>query len=192
MQIIGKIIGFLIAFIFYLIASILRPFLNLLGFHNVKKPKPPVLKQFNKEVNFKKGEDFEQYIRNHLFPKDRFILVERTHNYETNKSDFVESTLKPDFKFRSIASNSEFYIEAKWRSKLHNNVLKWSYESQFERYKVYAKQNIFYVVIGLGGTPSNPENLYLSRIQDMDDFIIYKDELQCYNFHDQMKKYKLN
>jgi hypothetical protein len=192
MQIIGNIIGFLLAFIIYVVQTILRPFFKLLGFKNVKRAKPPQLKKISKEESFKKGEEFEQYVRDHLFTRERFVLVERTHNYQTNSADFVESTLKPDFKFRSKSSNTEFYIEAKWRQNLHNNTLKWSYDAQFERYKKYARENPFFIVIGLGGAPSNPEKIYLGRIDEMDDIKIYKDELEQYEFLVQANRYKLN
>jgi hypothetical protein len=192
MQIIGNIIGFILAFIIYVVQTILSPFLKLLGFKNVKKVNPPKLKSIPKEVNFKKGEEFEQYVRDNLFTKEKYILVERTHNYQTNSTDFVESTLKPDFKFRSKSTNNEFYIEAKWRQNLHNNCLKWSYDAQFERYRNYAKQNLFYVVIGLGGVPSKPDKIFLGRIDEIDDIKIYRDELEQYDFFEQAKRYKLN
>jgi hypothetical protein len=192
MRLIGNILGFIIAFVIYLIEIILSPLLKFVGIKETRKISYPQFKKITKEESFKKGEEFEQYVRDHLFTKEKYVIVERTHNYETNSKDFVESTLKPDFKFRNVGTKSEFYVEAKWRQNLYNNALKWSYEAQLERYKNYSKEYPFYVVIGLGGTPNKPDNVYLGRIDEIDDIKIYKDELNQYKYIEQAKRYKLN
>jgi hypothetical protein len=64
--------------------------------------------------SFKIGEQFEEYVREAIFTNTNYDLVERTHNYKSNSRDYVESSLKPDFKFRDRKTKREFYVEAKF------------------------------------------------------------------------------
>jgi len=68
-------------------------------FSNVTKL---VWDEISKPESFRKGEEFEDYIRKHLFTKDKFTILQRTHDYATNKNDYIENTKEPDFKFRAI------------------------------------------------------------------------------------------
>jgi len=65
--------------------------------------------------SFLNVEEFEDFTRDVLFPKDVYILLHKTHNYEQNSKDFVENSLLPDFKFRNLDLKIEFYIECKYR-----------------------------------------------------------------------------
>lgn len=197
MQVLGFIIGYLLAFTIYLIKQILKfPFkiLNIDLFQEtVEVPQFLNNKKGNvdKLESFKKGDEFEDFIRKNLFQKSNFTMVERTHTYDTNKDDYVESTLKPDFKFRSLKTGNEFYIEAKWRQSLFNNSIKWSYPKQFERYQSYSKDCTVYIVIGLGGTPNNPNNIYMENIDCIDGCLIPQKVLSNINFYSQREKYNI-
>lgn len=145
-----------------------------------------------KRESFEKGEAFENYLRERVFSRHNYTLVEKTHNYQTNQSDFVESTLKPDFKFRDIRTGYEFYVEAKWRHALMNNYLTWSNENQLNRYRSYAAQAPLYIVIGLGGEPSNPKYLYMEKLEKLSNHVLYSDDLKNMNFESQYQKYFLS
>lgn len=196
MQILGFILGYFFALIFYLIKRIIKSIFKIFNINIFRaKIKPPQLdikkRIVDKTELFKKGEEFENFVRVNLFQKDSFKIVERTHNYNINKDDFVESTLKPDFKFRSLKTNMEFYVEAKWRQSLYNDTLKWSYPEQFDRYQSYSKDLPLFIVIGLGGSPSHPDKLFLERIDQMRDHIIAEEDLERLNFYIQREKYKI-
>ena len=45
-----------------------------------------------KPESFVKGDEFENYVRDVAFPKDKYELVHKTHSYQENKNDFVENT----------------------------------------------------------------------------------------------------
>ncbi len=196
MQILGFILGYLFALIIFLIKRILKFILGIFKIRifqeTIQRPQFDVKrKTVDKTELFKKGEEFENFVRLNLFRKDNFTIVERTHNYDINKDDFVESTLKPDFKFRSLRTNVEFYVEAKWRQTLYNDNLKWSYPKQFERYQEYSKDFPLFIVIGLGGSPSHPDKLFLERIDQITDYIIPREDLDRLNFYSQREKYKI-
>ena len=74
----------------------------------------------NNTSSFKKGEDFEKFVEENIFPKKEYALIHRTNNFEQNKDRYAEDTLFPDFKFRCNKTNQEFYVEAKYRSKFNN------------------------------------------------------------------------
>jgi hypothetical protein len=41
---------------------------------------------------FRKGEEFEKYVRNNILTKKHYIIVEKNHHYLENFKDFIEST----------------------------------------------------------------------------------------------------
>jgi hypothetical protein len=110
--------------------------------------------------SFKMGEKFENYVRDHLFIDDYYALVERTHNYTTNR-DYVESSLKPDFTFRDKKTKREFYVEAKFRTGTYNGKINWCKDWQLRRYVEYSKDKPFFLILGMGESPKLPDFLSL-------------------------------
>jgi hypothetical protein len=110
--------------------------------------------------SFKMGEEFENYVRKYLFVDNYYDIIERTHNYKTNK-DYVESSLKPDFKFRDKWTKKEFYVEVKFRTGLYNNKIVWCKDKQLARYLDYNKQLPVFIILGMGDNPKYPEFLSL-------------------------------
>ncbi len=124
----------------------------------------------NEEEAFKKGEAFENYVENNLFPKKYFDLLSKTHNYKTNNKRYVEDSLKPDLKFRDKKTKKVFYVECKYRSNLFQDKFHWAKDDeQFNRYKnIEAEENIqTYIAMGLGGTASNPDKIYLMPLNEI-------------------------
>jgi hypothetical protein len=204
----GYVIGWLLASFFHLLKKILiliikifnlqdkpvfqRIFGESIGTNRVKITVHKTSTQDTIPESFEKGEKFEDYIRKEIFKKNKYIIVERSHNYKTNKGDYVESTLKPDFKFRNKSTQKEFYLEAKYRTKLHNGRLKWSNLKQIKRYKEYSTELPFYTVIGLGGSPGNPENLYMIEVNNQTRVSIKNNDLDSFKLLSQISKYNLN
>lgn len=110
--------------------------------------------------SFKMGEHFENYVREFLFVDKYYDILERTHNYKTNK-DYVQSSLKPDFKFRDKWARKEFYVEAKFRTGLYNNKITWCNDKQLVRYQDYNKEKPVFLILGMGDNPKYPEFLSL-------------------------------
>lgn len=110
--------------------------------------------------SFKMGEKFENYVREHLFIKSYYDILERTHDYKTNK-DYVQSSLKPDFTFRDRWTKKEFYVEAKFRTGTYNNKIVWCNDNQLKRYLEYNKEKPVFLILGMGENPNFPEFLSL-------------------------------
>jgi len=111
------------------------------------------------------GDEFQQYVRDHLFPKEGYDLVHQTHDYKANKNDFVETSKGPDFRFRSRRSGREFLVEAKYRSRLYQGAVEWCKLYQLKRYKTTDRAMSVFVAIGLGGLPESPEHVYIVPVK---------------------------
>lgn len=125
-----------------------------------------VWEELNTPDTFRKGEEFESYVRSYLFPKDKYILLQKTHNYIENKDDFVDSTKEPDFKFKSVSGRT-FFLEAKYRSNYFNGAIEWCKPYQLRRYREIDKHTPILVVIGIGLQPNNPAKLFLMPLKDI-------------------------
>ncbi|MEI1280609.1 hypothetical protein V6Z05_19920 [Leptospira venezuelensis] len=73
-------------------------------------------KKLHKPKSFANGEEYEEFVREVLFPKDIYNLLHKTHNYDQNSKDYVEDSLLPDYKFKDTDLNIEFYVECKYRN----------------------------------------------------------------------------
>lgn len=96
--------------------------------HTMLQDKTPI------PETYQKGEQFERWVRENLFPKTHYYLLQKTPNYLANKDDFADNSKEPDFKFRSLANDKEFYIEAKYRSGYLKGALNWCKYYQLRRY----------------------------------------------------------
>ncbi|OGN96556.1 MAG: hypothetical protein A2Z77_00900 [Chloroflexi bacterium RBG_13_51_36] len=123
--------------------------------------------EMNKPKTYVKGDEFEDYVRQRLFPKERYDLLHRTHDYRANESDFVETSKEPDFRFRSRRSGREFLVEAKYRSRLYDGAVEWCKPYQLERYKKINRATLVFIAIGLGGLPSSPGHVYLVPVREI-------------------------
>jgi len=124
------------------------------------------LDKINTPETFRKGEEFESYVRHYLFPRDTYLLLQKTHNYTGNKNDFVDNTKEPDFKFKSPGGIT-FFVEAKFRSGYFNDKIDWCKPYQLRRYQEINRQTPVYIVIGFGANPGNPDHLYLIPVKNI-------------------------
>ncbi|HJH31549.1 MAG TPA: hypothetical protein C5S50_05095 [Methanosarcinaceae archaeon] len=120
--------------------------------------------------SIEKGDEFEKYVV-HLFDtRTYFSIVEWTSDISRKQDCFVESDCNPDLvmRYKHKSRNEVFCIECKYRSNLYDGKLNWSYHSQLDRYRKYAKEKgiPFYVVIGLGGSPQYPERMFCIPLKE--------------------------
>ena len=75
---------------------------------------------FNEE-SLKKGEQFEKYVEEIIFPEAHYELLHKTSDSKQNTRRYVSKSLEPDFQFKCRLTGKEFYVEAKWRAKPYRN-----------------------------------------------------------------------
>jgi hypothetical protein len=134
----------------------------------------------NKPISYVKGDEFEQYVRDDLFPGELYSLLEKTHDYRDNRDDFIQSTTLPDFKFDAKHLGLEFYVEAKFRSRFQDQILEWCKFFQLKRYQELDNITPVLICIGLGGRPSAPERAFLMPVKHIKFVKLYPGFLQKY------------
>jgi len=129
----------------------------------VGKSKDRVSETNQIEENRKKGYEFENCVVN-LFDLEKYFTIITWNTDSAGKygDKRVESNKNPDLVMRFDPSNEKFAVECKYRSKLVNGNLCWSYPKQIERYNQYEQAESIptFIVIGLHGNPSNPERMF--------------------------------
>lgn len=112
--------------------------------------------------NQEKGKLFEEYVAD-KFDKNYFPML----NWRSDKfinGKYPESNKYPDieyeFSFNDI--KQKFAVECKYRSKKYNEI-EIAKNYQIENYRKYSAENGIpvYIVIGLGGEPSNPDECFI-------------------------------
>jgi len=136
------------------------------------------------DENKAKGDAFETFVVKN-FSRKYFTLQEwRSDKYVDGI--YAVSNHFPDleviFNFKEKGINEAFAIECKWRGYYYKNEIKWAENYQINNYKEYAeKLNIpVFVVIGVGGEPKMPEELFIVPLQEMKSNTITKSELANY------------
>ncbi len=142
------------------------------------------IQQDDYEENKAKGDAFEKFVVKNFDPKYFTLQEWRSDKYVDGI--YAVSNHFPDleviFDFKSKGINEAFAIECKWRGYYYKNEIKWAENYQINNYKEYAeKLNIpVFVVIGVGGEPKMPEELYIVPLKEMKSNTITKSELANY------------
>lgn len=110
-----------------------------------------------------KGRKFEEFVVSLLADKSRDELLAWRSDKIVNGT-YAAENLMPDLLLRHKLNDAsvEYYIECKYRSFLPDGVLDLS--GQLGRYRRMTTQNghsEMFIALGLGGTPSNPDELYI-------------------------------
>lgn len=109
-----------------------------------------------------KGRQFEQFVVSLCSDNSRFKLL-AWRGDKISGSTYAAETLLPDlhFRHRLDAAEVEYLIECKYRSYWGEDGIDLS--SQYVRYHNAAKARSveLFIALGVGGTPSNPDELFL-------------------------------
>jgi len=134
---------------------------------------PQPLIQVDKPDSFEKGRAFEDFIVT-LFNKRKFRLLEWRSDKRASNGAYPASCSYPDLEFSYSRGKSlyRFAIECKWRNQFYHGKTKWANENQIQIYNDYQYQNAIsvYVAIGIGGIPSNPEQLFITPLDHIKMF----------------------
>jgi len=116
---------------------------------------------------YAKGDLFEEFVAD-MFPDEYFSIVHKTMSVDDLKGRGSESCVNPDYQFRDRDTKETFWVECKYRSDtLHDGSVQWSEFPQMKRYRDIRERTRMkiYLVLGIGGRPTNPAELY---IMDLD------------------------
>lgn len=148
------------------------------------------VEDLNTPESFKKGQKFEQYARDVVFPRSKYKLLKQTHDYAQNKHDYVDESKEPDFKFQCLETGKEFYVEAKFRSSIYKGKLTVCKNAeQLARYKKIGKETPVFLLFGFGEEPDKPEAIALFPIEVLTDFMITVDFAEKYEIYEDRALY---
>jgi hypothetical protein len=121
----------------------------------------------NNEENYEKGIIFEKYVAN-LFDPSYFNIFDWTRDNSKHLNRKIESDQNPDLTIRYIPTNELFSIECKFRSNALDNKVSWARDDQIKNYLSYSIKNKrpVFVLIGLGGSPDNPNRMFCIPIEE--------------------------
>ena len=124
------------------------------------------------QVAEEKGIQFEKWVVKRL-PRDFYTIKEwREDKYVDG--NYAESTKNPDLEveFHMGQVRKPFAIECKWRQGYDHGekpYIVWASERQIENYRSFAEgKNLpVFVVIGLGGNPDDPDEVFIVNLNSL-------------------------
>ena len=138
-----------------------------------------------------KGQDFETYVV-HKFSKKYYTLKEwRSDKYSNGR--YAEANTYPDMELTLHLGKNDytFAVECKWRSGFHNNgTLIWADEAQIARYRKFADEHLMpvFVILGVGGQPSYPAQIYCVPLKALKYTDVKKEYLEKFK-HDMSRDF---
>lgn len=147
-----------------------RSFLKDQSFH--KTPVLPYLSPGIVEtipVSVSKGKAFEYFVAA-KFDRKYFKYLE-WRNDKFHKGMYPLSNKHPDleYEFRHKHHHVRFAVECKWLLEFQDDAIKWTDTKQMDQYFTYGLQEkvLVFVAIGVGGTPDQPDKLYVVPLLKM-------------------------
>lgn len=115
------------------------------------------------------GVDFEKYVVS-LFNKDYFRIKNWTGDKIADNGNYAESNKNPDieFYFQYDSRKYPFAVECKWRQRFVNGEITWAKNYQIDNYNYYSRHNHIpvFVCIGVGGTPKEPDRMFIVPLKE--------------------------
>lgn len=134
------------------------------------------------DVNQKAGLDFEKFVVQ-KFDKKYFKI----RNWAGDKfvdGRYADTTTQPDIQLSLILRGQSYplAVECKWRSEPKGDFIRFANDGQMERYKAFEKQENYpvFIVLGIGGKASSPEELYVLPVQELTKPFLHKDRIAKY------------
>lgn len=115
------------------------------------------------DPNVKAGLDFEKYVVQKFNPQ--FFQLDEWTGDKFVAGRYANASLQPDIQvtLKTAAGAFSLAVECKWRSKKDGDFIWFTEDKQLIRYQEFAKQTgkPTFIVLGVGGNPNAPEELYL-------------------------------
>lgn len=121
-------------------------------------------------LQYLKGGQFEDHVKA-MFPDADFEILQEPD---------PEGSAIPDFRIRDRKTREKFWVEAKWRQHLISEKYKIGEIEEVKKYKAMqeaaAPERVF-MVLGLGGEPSKPDQIFCIPISEVQYPEIYQSKL---------------
>lgn len=140
-----------------------------------------------------KGYDFEVWVKDHF--DQNFFTLKEWRGDKHDKGTYAESNRYPDmewsFDFNKKDVHETFAVECKWRKSFHNGSIEWASEENIEIYNKFAEDRNMpvFVVIGIGGTPKSPDDVYVVPLKSLRYPFVKKEYLLGFQREDVQKNF---
>jgi hypothetical protein len=117
--------------------------------------------------SYEKGRLFEEYVIK-LFNDQHFKLKDWRKAERIALYDLPKNHCDPDLELLFGRGQYKFAVECKWRNEFKAGIFQWEKKDKsLEIYRKYSREcNIpVFIVIGVGGDPSNPEKMYVTPLE---------------------------
>ena len=115
----------------------------------------------NPTVITARGDEFEQFVKTKLFPRDSYDILYKTPEYGDRRDRYFTPVNQPDCKYVSKNEGFEFFVEPRFRAGFQNQILEWGKFFDLNRCREMDMVLPVLIAIGLGGRPAAPERVFL-------------------------------
>ncbi|WP_081209738.1 hypothetical protein [Salegentibacter sediminis] len=134
------------------------------------------------ENSWTKGEQFENFVQNIIFPESHYELLHKTNDYKQNTERYVQSSLKPDFQFKSKVTGKKLYVEAKFRSKTFQSKYDVLSQQQFKSFpELNSDDSPIFIAFGYGGKANNPDFISLIPFEEAKERSLSPEKVHAFN-----------
>lgn len=143
------------------------------------------------ENSAEKGRAFEEYVAAHI--NGQYFTLKEWRGDKYSGGVYAESSTYPDMEIEFKIGNDTYLMawECKYRSTFFKGGIDWSYPEQFERYRKFEKEKGMpvFVIIGMGGKPDNPANVYVIPLKDITTTTLTPEFMEKYRREDNKRKF---
>jgi hypothetical protein len=159
----------------------------------VKTISNEALPQDSFDLNKAKGDAFEKFVVQN-FDQQYFTIQEWRSDKYVNGVYAVSNhfpDLEVNFNYRKENIKDSFAVECKWRKSFYQNAIQWAENYQVANYREYASALSIpvFIVIGVGGEPSNPAELFIVPLDRLQTNSISQDAINQYKKYNMGKRF---
>ena len=145
-------------------------------------PSQPVLASQPESERYERGYEFEKWVVAHTNKK--YWKMEEWQGDKYHDGKYAASNRNPDMLFTvQVGDQSKkVAIECKWRKDYFKGGIDWATDEQIGIYNRFAKDKAadVFVVLGVGGTPSAPFDVYILPLNALKNSTVKREYLQSY------------
>lgn len=120
--------------------------------------------------SFQKGQQFEDFVENVLFPDSEYSIEHKTSEFKQNRVRYVGDAQLPDFRFKSKVTGQEFHVEAKFSFSSWQGEYTIASENQVKIFnKIDFEETPVFVALGFGGQAHDPDFVSLIPFEKYSD-----------------------
>jgi hypothetical protein len=126
------------------------------------------------------GDAFIAYVRKVLFPGEKYDLIRKNGDRLLLNGGAPENGENPDLRLRALREGEEFYVEANYIPEFRGGALECCPSYQLERFRRLNATTPVFIVVGVGGRPEAPGQVFLVPVHKMIHSKLYRSILAEY------------